>query len=541
MDQIKVTLIVLVLLLGPVQPGPAQVIQHDSLALVDIYLEMGGDQWVNNSQWLSLRPVDDWFGVTVSNGRVTKLQLISNNLVGSVPPSIGDLIGLEWLRIGDNHIVSLPPQIGNLSHLKLFTFWENQIEELPQAFAELDSVQHLDISENPFPTLPLEIFDLENLEFLFMATMPEWLTEVPPELGNLTNLKELFIVKSHWKTLPSTIGNLDNLEGIWASECKLVTLPIELYSLTKLDLLDLHDNQIADTLPAEIENLVNIRNIQLYFNQISGTIPEEMGNLQNLEDLNLGLNNLSGAVPASFTNLSDLRWLVLGNNQLTHLPDLSSLNNLLVIGVPFNRLTFEDIEPNLGVASSFTYTPQDSVGQSWDTTLTVGQPFMLSVDVGGSANVYAWRRNRLFISGANQPVFQIDSVVLANSGTYDCVISNTLCTELVLYSRPVTLTVDDQVGIDEPILFPKEYELRQNYPNPFNGGTVISYALPEACYVRLDVYNNTGQLVDTLVAGYGTAGNHVVTWEPKGLASGTYIYRLRAGPFTASKKLVYVK
>ncbi len=88
---------------------------------------------------------------------------------------------------------------------------------------------------------------------------------------------------------------------------------------------------------------------------------------------------------------------------------------------------------------------------------------------------------------------------------------------------------------------PTEFALKQNYPNPFNPTTLIRYALPVDCQVRLDIYNILGQRVTTLVDGHQKAGYKRVTWNVRDMASGVYFYRLTAGDFTSIRKMVFLK
>jgi hypothetical protein len=88
---------------------------------------------------------------------------------------------------------------------------------------------------------------------------------------------------------------------------------------------------------------------------------------------------------------------------------------------------------------------------------------------------------------------------------------------------------------------PEAYALEQNYPNPFNPTTTISYTLPHASSVSLRVFDVLGREVATLVNGDITAGKHEVPFDAKGLASGTYMYKLTSGDYTQVKKMMVVK
>jgi len=93
---------------------------------------------------------------------------------------------------------------------------------------------------------------------------------------------------------------------------------------------------------------------------------------------------------------------------------------------------------------------------------------------------------------------------------------------------------------------PKSYHLGQNYPNPFNPTTTIRYTLPERSTVELAVFGVDGKLVRVLESGTNPAGTHEATWDGRdssgrGVASGVYFYRLNAGSFTETKKMVLMK
>ncbi|MBD3403423.1 DUF4397 domain-containing protein [candidate division GN15 bacterium] len=90
-------------------------------------------------------------------------------------------------------------------------------------------------------------------------------------------------------------------------------------------------------------------------------------------------------------------------------------------------------------------------------------------------------------------------------------------------------------------LLPTEYSMAQNYPNPFNPTTIISFALPEAADVQLKIYNVLGQEVTTLVDGRREAGEYQVEWDAGSSPTGVYFYRISAGNFSESKKMVLLK
>ncbi|MFO8029636.1 MAG: T9SS type A sorting domain-containing protein [Cyclonatronaceae bacterium] len=98
-------------------------------------------------------------------------------------------------------------------------------------------------------------------------------------------------------------------------------------------------------------------------------------------------------------------------------------------------------------------------------------------------------------------------------------------------------TSGEQVAIDVP----ENLRLDQNYPNPFNPSTLIVYALQEAAEVSIDVFSANGQRVATINEGMRQAGTHQVSFDASGLASGTYVYQLRAGDVTMTRTMTLVK
>lgn len=104
-----------------------------------------------------------------------------------------------------------------------------------------------------------------------------------------------------------------------------------------------------------------------------------------------------------------------------------------------------------------------------------------------------------------------------------------------LYSEDVLTAIEDEETI------PNSFKLEQNYPNPFNPSTVIKYAVPERSSVLIKVYNIVGEEVAKLVSEEKDQGWYEVTLNSTGLASGIYIYRMTAGNFINTKKMILIK
>jgi hypothetical protein len=88
---------------------------------------------------------------------------------------------------------------------------------------------------------------------------------------------------------------------------------------------------------------------------------------------------------------------------------------------------------------------------------------------------------------------------------------------------------------------PATFFLSQNYPNPFNPSTIISYELPRVSNVTLRIFNALGQEVALLVNGQKEAGNYQTTWNASNIPSGVYFYRLQAGGYVETKKMVFLR
>ena len=106
---------------------------------------------------------------------------------------------------------------------------------------------------------------------------------------------------------------------------------------------------------------------------------------------------------------------------------------------------------------------------------------------------------------------------------------------------PLSIVLTDVKELSGNSNIPNGFKLFQNYPNPFNPSTTIKFSLPKSSFVSLKVYNLLGEEVATLVNEQKQAGNYSITFDAKGLPSGTYLYTLLAGETRIMKKMVLIK
>ncbi len=158
--------------------------------------------------------------------------------------------------------------------------------------------------------------------------------ELPPELGNLTEL-EVLILSNSSVTLPPEFGNLTKLErfGLIEESSFGDHLIPEWGNLVNLRKLDFSGMNLEGAIPVELGNLTNLQSLNLADNRLCGELPGELGNLASLSLLNLSGNKLSGEIPSSFRGLTGVTWMYLSNNLLSgelppwllNLPRLSEL------------------------------------------------------------------------------------------------------------------------------------------------------------------------------------------------------------------------
>jgi hypothetical protein len=124
----------------------------------------------------------------------------------------------------------------------------------------------------------------------------------------------------------------------------------------------------------------------------------------------------------------------------------------------------------------------------------------------------------------------------ANGGTQVRRTKSTMLELVSKYPGDVVVSVERVAGE-----FPAGFELLQNYPNPFNPSTTIEFSVPREEHVRLEIFDMLGRHMETLVNGDFEPGRYSVAWNALEYASGMYLYRIQAGGFVATRRLVLMK
>jgi Leucine-rich repeat (LRR) protein len=368
-------------------------------ALIALYNSTDGDGWSHNTGWKTPPLESDgfgaygtegtWFGVTVSGGHVTKLDLDYNGLSGTLPTEIGNLPYLDYFDVNDNYnglIGGIPSQIGNLTLLKFCGLGDDEFSgSIPSTIGNLTQLEYLYLHDNDLSgPIPSTIGNLTKLLHLHMDDN-RFSGGIPPEIGNLTSLEYFDANESKISgSLPSTMGNLTSLQHLNLCGNQLSgSIPAQMGNLTSLVYLDLESNQLSGAIPPELGNLSSLQTLYLYYNQLSGAIPAELGNLGNLKYLYLYHNQLSGALPSQLGNLGTLRYLYLQSNKLIgSIPSsLTNLTNLYSMDIGYNGL-YTDNET--------LRTFLNGKDSDWESTQTIAPANVSASSLSASSVRVSW-------------------------------------------------------------------------------------------------------------------------------------------------------
>jgi Leucine-rich repeat (LRR) protein len=323
--------------------------------LATFYFSTGGEQWLQNSFWVSDEDECTWYTRASSScgeaGDFQRLELYFNNVQGSIPFDIGLLSNsLQVIDIsgGPERAISgtLPTELGLVTRLQDFRVQNNNLTGiLPSSYGAWTSLEWLDLSSNRLTaTLPSEIGQWASIETLNIAKN-QFQGTIPTEIGAIRSAIRLTLDDNMLQgSIPAELGLLTSLEILSAANNRLtMSIPSEIGLLPRLQFLSLHGNQLDGTLFTEIGRLTSLRALSVAGNSLSGLIPSQLGELMMLRDrLDLSNNRFSGRIPGELGRINNrLRRLFMQGNLLsgTVPSEFEGLTSLSLLRLESNVLT----------------------------------------------------------------------------------------------------------------------------------------------------------------------------------------------------------
>ncbi|KAG7941493.1 hypothetical protein I3843_16G046400 [Carya illinoinensis] len=296
--------------------------ETDRLALLDFKAKITHDPLGFLSSWNDSIHFCSWQGVTCGrkhHDRVTKLDVRSQNLGGSISSQVGNLSFLRGLILSNNSFIHIiPPEVER----------NNSISgQIPSNISSCTNLIFIGVYYNKlFGEIPAELSTLPKL--LQLSLYNNNLTgSIPPSFGNLSSLKILDVVYNNLgRSIPESFGQLTKLISL---------IPPSIFNLSSITVFDVGDNNIQGSLPWDMGNtLPNLQLFNIFRNQFSGSIPVSIANASYLYGLYMYSNKLTGkafsihsnrfghgggndlSFLCTLTNATDLRILSTGNNNL---------------------------------------------------------------------------------------------------------------------------------------------------------------------------------------------------------------------------------
>ena len=304
---------------GSVQATMEFLVFHpDRPALVALYEATSGAGWIANDGWLSERPIKEWHGVTIgSSGRVTGLTLSASNLVGSVPPELGDLSSLEILDLERNQLSGpIPRELARLRGLRTLILGVNDLNgQIPAELGNLVNLEVLRLRRNDLTgPIPAELSKLHNL--IRLGLDRNSLTgRLPLSFLRLDQLRLLHFADNETLCVSGSAGF-----ALWLAQLDLYVGPlcnegdkealVSLYEATGGRNWTRADGWLGDGVLDEwhgvdTDSLGRVTALDLSGNGLKGSVLESLAQLTGVMSLRIGGNvGLTGPLPVSLSTLS---------------------------------------------------------------------------------------------------------------------------------------------------------------------------------------------------------------------------------------------
>ena len=467
---------------------------------------------------------------------ITELDLSSKSITSLKSGDFSGLTALITLYLHDNSISDVSP-VENLTALIKLTLAHTSISEVPP-LEHLTNLTDFYLNDNSIEDIsPLK--NMTSLKFLILDDTS--ISDISP-LKNLTNLDNLYLNDNSIKDI-SALKNLTNLTDLYLNDNSISDIS-PLKNLTNLEDLHLYNNSIEDISP--LENMTSLVVLGVASNSI-----EDISPLENMTSLiGLGLKNNSISDISPLENMAALVWLSLKDNPISDYEPLQRLKTA-------NPGVFIDITLN-------NNPPQFTEGNS--TTRSVAENTAAGTNIGEAVTATDADNHPLAysLSGTDADAFDIVSTSgqLKTKAALDYETQDTYTVTVTAYDGnnggdriTVTITVTDAVGAAPSVetlpALPQTTELLTNFPNPFNPETWIPYQLAKHAEVTLTIYDIRGRVVRELKLGHQPADiyhnrSRAIHWDGRNafgekVATGIYFYTLKAGDYTATRKLLIRK
>ncbi|MEO9475326.1 MAG: hypothetical protein ABJG41_07315 [Cyclobacteriaceae bacterium] len=423
-----------------------QLRENDLTALLAIYDNLDGDNWSSNSGW-SEGDLDNFGGISITDKRVSGIDLSSNNLVGDFPEIAEGLEEVTTLNVSDNEIRTMP-DLSVLTNLTSLNVSENRLEfgsleanthvdsyaYSPQKTVGLYAEALLEISEDP-ATISRQITGSSNTYSWFRRDKDN---NISPVSGTTTS--ELPLVIESFEDEAYYYAEVTS--GILSSvtlTTEDVFVKVSSLQRDKITLEEFYNSTVGagwaeDTNWLEDDDLDSWLGVDTLNNRvIRVSLPD---------------NNLTAEVPDSFADLSGLQEVDLSGNLIEGFPDMSDLAELTKLEVSDNKLFFKDLVPNKDVSGAVLGS-QKRFGNTKDTKLDAGSNEVLGdfVDFDfGEESAYQWAFGPLIpgspfnndvspISGATDKFYLINDININSQGTYRLQVTHPELPGITIQSR----------------------------------------------------------------------------------------------------------
>ena len=392
----------------------AQVVSlADSTALVDLYNNTNGPNWIHHTNWLTIAPLSTWYGIETQNGRIISLQLQQNNLTGTLPSSLGNLTALSGMSLAFNKLSgNIPSSIGNLSSLFVLDLSNNLFTgSIPASFTNLPAYQ-INLSYNyltgivPPMTAPpapyIGIVQLNSNQFNFTSFESGYLPVSATILDQHSPQNFLSLIVAGNTLSVAAGGNVAANTYTWYNNGSVVatitgdstytptgpgnynvnvisslvpgltlSTPTPTNPQDSLALVDLYNSTTGNSWRNNMNWLTTapvatwygistlnerVTGIAMSYNNLAGPLPASIGNLTALYQLTLNSNQINGSIPSSLENLPAIDMIYLDDNQLTGgiSPALGSIPTMTELHLDSNKLT-GSIPSTLGVNQNINH------------------------------------------------------------------------------------------------------------------------------------------------------------------------------------------